>query len=43
MNILGKSMVLNDYNKFKALVPSEGSHEKLVLCVQAIEYQVVFR
>lgn len=42
MNILGKSMVPNDYNKFEALAPSEVSLEKLVLCVQVTEYQVVF-
>lgn len=31
-------MVLNYYNKIEALVPSEVSLEKLVLCVQVIEY-----
>lgn len=31
MYVLGKSMVLNYYNKIEALVPSEVSLEKLVV------------
>lgn len=31
-------MILNYYSKIEALVPSEVSLEKLVLCVQIIEY-----